>query len=161
MRRSMPDCMRPSASAFLPFAHRPCRQQLQARTSRSDPRRRKATSSSSRSMPRIIWARADRRIAPRGHPPRPSRFTARRLHVDRGPDPLDKTILRASAISSSATSLRWSPSISPGRLTRTPTSMTSCRCLTPRRRSVGFAIISIRCRTPSGGRCCWKIRRPM
>ena len=78
-----------------------------------------------------------------------------------GPQPLDRRISRASARSSNATSRRWSPSISPGRRTRPPTSTTCCRCPTPRRRSTTSAITSTRCRRRSAGRSCSRIRRPM
>ena len=68
--------------------------------------------------------------------PRPSALAARRVHVDRRPNGRSTgRIWRASGISSSAMSRRWSPSISPGRRTRPRISTICCRCPTPRRRS--------------------------
>ena len=123
---------------------------------------KEGSAASSKSMPRTTWARAGRRIA-RSRPCAATircRCTASACRSEVR-SRSTRRILRASARWSNATSPRWCPSISPGRRTRPPTSTICCRCPTPRRRSSVSAIISTRCRKRSGGRCCWKIRRPI
>ena len=149
--------VKPTASASMPSSlsgaadRRPRGDELQARASPRDPRRRQAARLL-RSPCRELHGRGRTAASRAGsHPARPSGVAAWRLHVDRRTSSRSTgRIWSVSAISSNAMSRRWSPSISPGRRTRPPTSTISCRCPTPRRHLPGSAITSTRCRTAIG-----------
>ena len=142
---------------------RPRRDQLQARASAGDPRRRHGRTASSRSMPRTTWAPAARRTGRCTRiRPRLSGVAARRLHVDRRPAAARQGASRA--LQGARRALRAGAGLRASRLVDARHDLlqrSAAAALHARRRWRASPIISTRCSRRSAGRSCWRTRRPM